>query len=152
MTYILEDLTDEDRKKYNVRVPWGRDEIKKWVIDRERESFLIYQMSDVDSGIRVFLLSWKGKIVEFYVHQKLSEIKENNKVVKLDSRYIVDKIFATYSFEKDIPQIKEAIEEALIAYGWNEGQEFRGKTTVDKMDDTEIIFKDINEQNLFVGE
>jgi len=142
MAFVLENISKEDLKRYGLDRAEGQLQRSKWVIDRERESFLIYETRDADSGIRVFILLWEKKLVEIFLYQKDVESKGLDGKTKHNLQYYVDHLWMPSSLEQDILHIKKAIAEALSSYGWNGSSEYTGKTTVEKMDDVKIIFKE----------
>ncbi len=43
MAFILEEISDADRDAYGLTKPEGEIQISRWVIDRERNIFLVHR-------------------------------------------------------------------------------------------------------------
>lgn len=142
MTFEIKEITDEDRRKYKATLPERMSPHSKWVIDRERESYLISHTRDADSGIRVFYLFWKKQLLKVFLYRKGTEAKGETGNTIHNPDYIVDTFFMPSSLESEFSQLKNILEEALITYGWNCSQEYTGVTTVANMNDVKIQFEE----------
>lgn len=132
MAFVLEKISEEDRKKYNI------DRYKdRWSIDREKESYLINVGGVGRSTYTNFVLFFDGKYIEILTDRNFT----NPSINEVDTTFNVDLITIPYSMKSKMEEIKGAIIEALNSYGYFGNREALGKVIVNLPQDSKIVLK-----------
>lgn len=139
MAFVLEKISDEDRKRYNFTVPEGHIPPTKWVVDRERGVFLV-RTGGVGRG-EAFLydLHWNGNIITVMVAEK-SNPREKN----IGAKTVYDVLFHFYEitlpkcFGSEVDAIKNIICESLSIWGHNAIPERTGHIEMAGLNDAKI--------------
>ena len=121
MAFILEEISDEDRKKNSLYKPPYPSTLQKWVIDRERNIFLLFAAGAKtdDDNIRFFELNWDGQKIVITATDRWykTEKKIDDHKFIYDISYYIEKIESPESLSVGDEDIKLAIEQALKEFG-----------------------------------
>lgn len=151
MTFVLEIISDEDRKKYNLfgtevlseeerRNLYGAARFlqpSRWVVRREKNAYL-YPAGGIGKGARDrYFLCWDNSLIEVVSQPQNAERKINEKGV-FDVVHNLHWIKIPEKLLGEISIVKDLVKEALDAYGWCGSSERTNSVKIKNLDSVEI--------------
>ena len=134
MAFILEEISDADRDAYGLTKPEGEIQISRWVIDRERNIFLVHRGGGGAeySEINFYELNWDRKkiIITAESTRHKTEEKINDHTNIYDITFTIKKIEAPEILGVPNDKITNAAEAALQQYGVWGNKEKTGNVVV----------------------
>jgi hypothetical protein len=136
MGFVLEKISEEDKKKYGFdSKPYFRDMWKSWAIDRDRDVFLI-KVGAAGMGIGKYELHYGDdkKIVNFYAEERA--VGNNG-----DAIFKILLPLIPLSMKSQVEMVKLDICNSLKKYGYFANPKDKGEVVINLPNDSEISFK-----------
>jgi hypothetical protein len=148
MAFIIERITDEDKKKIDLTDVTS----DKWAIDKKLNAFFVPKggMGYGDTGptLYFFELNINGDVIKIETHEKDIKSLNKDKKGKYDVTFDIQKIIAVPNYFNDkLEEIKNIITEAFKIRGVSFSLDLTNSVTVNFPDDTKIFFKTKDNQN-----